>query len=78
MSDEVAKVHQPTPEERILARAHVERRRRSPAAPAMRVTEKRGSSEISVDHPDPALGQALLMEAIAAADVQFYATDKTG
>jgi len=72
MSGEIARDHEPTPDERDLVKAHLERRRRSPAAPAMRVTDKRGSSEISVDHPDPALGQTLLMEAIATVDVHFY------
>jgi len=66
------KAHEPTPEERRLARAHLERRRRAPAAPAMRVTDKRGSPEISVDHPDPVLGQTLLMEAIGTVDTHFY------
>ena len=38
----------------------------------MRVNNTRGSSEISVDHPDPVVGQALVMEAIGTADVYFY------
>jgi len=37
----------------------------------MRVTDEQGSSEISVDHPDPVLGQTLLMEAIGTVDTHF-------
>lgn len=69
---ESAKAYEPTPAERDLAEAHLARRCRSPAASGMRVTVKKGSSEIAVDHPDPVLGQALVMESIATADIHFY------
>jgi hypothetical protein len=35
------------------------------------VMVKSGVSEIGVDHPEPALGQALLMEAIGTAEPDF-------
>jgi hypothetical protein len=61
----------PTPREQSVKEAHLARREGRNPAPRVKVTEKDGLSEISVDHPEPALGQALLMEALGTSDLDF-------
>ena len=51
--------------------AHFARRKKQPPAPRMKVMVKGGVSEIAIDHLEPALGQALLMEAIGTAEPDF-------
>jgi hypothetical protein len=70
-SNAVATPYEPTPREQESLEAHFSRRRKRPPAPTMKVMVKSGVSEIGVDHPEPALGQALLMEAIGTAEPDF-------
>ena len=46
-------------------------RREAPPAPRMKVSEKDGIARVSPDHPEPALGQVLLMKAVGTADENF-------
>lgn len=70
-SNAVAKPYEPTSREQEALEAHFARRRKQPPAPRMKVMVKGGVSEIAVDHREPALGQALLMEAIGTAEPDF-------
>ena len=69
---QVAKPYEPKPEERAAVEAFLARRKERRPAPRMKVTEKKGVSEISTDHPEPALGQSLLMEALGTAELDFF------
>ena len=68
---QVAKPYEPKPEERAAMEAYLARQKERRPAPRMKVTEKKGVSEISTDHPEPALGQSLLMEAVGTAEPDF-------
>ena len=68
---QVAKPYEPKPEERAAVEAFLARRKERRPAPRMKVTEKKGVLEISTDHPEPALGQSLLMEALGTAEPDF-------
>ncbi len=50
---------------------HLARREERKPVPRIKVTEKEGGTEIALDHPEPALGQALLMEALGTAEPDF-------
>ncbi len=67
----VAKPYEPTPEERAAMESYFAHRRESPPAPRMKVSEKDGIARVSPDHPEPALGQVLLMKAVGTADDNF-------
>ncbi len=67
----VTKPYEPTPEERAVMEAYLARKKETTPAPRMKVTEKKGVSEISTDHPEPALGQTLLMKAVGTTNVDF-------
>ncbi len=51
--------------------AYLARRRETTPAPRMRLTEKKGVSQISPDHPDLAVGHILLMEALGTVQLDF-------
>jgi hypothetical protein len=67
----VTKPYEPTPHERASIEAYLARREETPPAPRMKVLQKGGSPQISPDHPEPALGQVLLMEALGTRDGDF-------
>ena len=68
----VAKPYEPTPEERAAMEAYLARKRETAPAPRMKVSEKRGVAHTMIDHPEPALGTVLLMDAIGAIDTDFF------
>lgn len=53
--------------------AHHARHAKRKPAPSLKVTIKEGVSAIAVDHPDPELGERLVMEALGTADPDFMA-----
>ena len=67
----LTKPYDPTPEERAAIKALIARQRENPPAPRMKVSDKAGVARISPDHMEPALGNALLMEAIGTTDLDF-------
>ncbi len=67
----VAKPYEPTPEERIAVEAMAALKKELQVAPRMKVTEKKGVSQISPDHPDLAVGHILLMEALGTVELDF-------
>ena len=72
-SKALAKPYEPTPRERSAMETLIARREERKQAPSLKVTERRGVSEIGVDHPDPGFGQVLIMEALGSADSDFLA-----
>lgn len=67
----VTKPYEPTPRERGALETYLARREETPPAPRMKVLQKGGLPQISPDHPEPALGHVLLMEALGARDADF-------
>lgn len=61
--------YEPTPDERAAAKAVLDRRIKTPR---VKVAETKAGVEISLNHPDPAHGQALLMRAFATGEVDFF------
>ncbi len=51
--------------------AYLARRKETTPSPRMKVLEKGGVPQLSLDHPEPALGQALLMKAVGTTNVDF-------
>jgi hypothetical protein len=51
--------------------AYLARRKETPPAPRMKVSEKEGIAQISLDHHEPAIGHLLLMEALGTTDLDF-------
>ncbi len=70
-SNDVAKPYAPTPRERSTMETHRARREERKPAPRIKVTEREGGTEIALDHSEPALGQALLMEALGTTEPDF-------
>ncbi len=68
---EVTKPYELTPQEREGMEVYRARRKERKPAPRMKVTEKKGVSQILPDHPDPAVGLILLMEALGTVDLDF-------
>ena len=71
MTKEIAKDYEPTPREQEALATFFARQKEQKPAPGMKVINKKGVTEIGVEHPDPGIGQALLMEAIGTADLDF-------
>ncbi len=67
----VTKPYEPTPQEWAVMEAYLARRRETTPAPRIKVSEKGGVPQLSPDHPDPALGQALLMKALGTTSADF-------
>ncbi len=67
----VTKPYEPTPQERAAMEAYLARKRETAPAPRMKVSEKRGVAHTMIDHPEPALGTVLLMDALGACDTDF-------
>ncbi len=62
--------YEPTPQERTAIDKYRERKAAASLAPAIKVLNKK-VGEIAADHPDQAVGWALLMEALGTADRDF-------
>jgi hypothetical protein len=69
---DLAKLPEPTPEERAVLSAHIARRKQKRPSPRVKLIEKAGSVELSTDHPVPPLGNALIMESLGTADFDFF------
>ncbi len=68
---QVAKPYEPTPQERAAMEAYLARKKETPPVPRMKVSDKAGVAQFSPDHVEPALGHALLMEAIGTTNLEF-------
>jgi hypothetical protein len=67
----IAKPYEPTPrEEKALAAFRARRKDRKPA-PRIKVANEKGVAKLAPDHPEPEIGEALLMEALGTADPYF-------
>jgi hypothetical protein len=62
--------HQANARERAIIEKHL--RRMAEAAPRLRVVETAEKRELSLDHPDGVIGQALLTDALGTSDLDFY------
>ena len=51
--------------------AHLVRRKKTPPAPCLKVSKKGGITRIAADHPEPAIGHLLLMEALGTTEADF-------
>jgi hypothetical protein len=67
-STDIAKTYEPTPDERSAIDTLQARRKRTPK---LRVTEQKGKSVVSLDHPDMATGEALLMNTLGTTEPDF-------
>jgi hypothetical protein len=67
----VAAPYEPKPRERAAVDAWRDRHRTRAPSPSLKIEQKRGKATIGFDHPDPATGSILLMQAIGAASVDF-------
>jgi hypothetical protein len=56
--------------ERAIIEKHL--RRMAEAAPRLKVVKTEDKTDISLDHPDAVIGQALLTDALGTSDVDFY------
>ncbi len=63
--------YEPTPRELATLRAYIARKEEAPSAPRMKLTKKNGKMSVTADHPEPAIGDLLLMEAIGTKDTDF-------
>ncbi len=70
-SSDVAKPHELTPQERASVDALLAEAKETPYPPRMKVTKNDGVARIEVDHPTPAVGLALLMNALGTTDPSF-------
>ena len=64
--------YMPMPHERATAAAYLARQKEAPPAPKVKVTKKGGVPTIIPDHPEPGIGDLLLMESLGTKDVAFY------
>jgi hypothetical protein len=64
----LANSYEPTPHERAVAKAYLEKSRPSPR---MKVSMKGDMATISPDHPDDGIGHLLLMEALGTTEPDF-------
>jgi hypothetical protein len=66
-----AKRYEPTPEERTAVHAFFARKKQTPPSASLKVSEKEGATEISLDHPEPGTGTLLLMHALGTTEWNF-------
>jgi hypothetical protein len=67
----IDKLYEPTPrEEKALGALRAKHKDRTPA-PHIKVTNEKGVAKLAPDHPEPEIGQLLLMEALGTADPYF-------
>jgi len=67
----VAKPYEPTPYERARARTYITDMKENPPAPMVKVSTKGGVVRVELDHPEPAVGNVLLMDALGTKDEAF-------
>src|SRR5215213_3472368 len=67
----VAVPYQPKPQEHAVLEAARERRRARPPSPRYKAVQEGRAKALAVDHPDPATGTTLLMEALGTASPDF-------
>jgi hypothetical protein len=67
----LAKPYEPTPHERAAVKACLARCQEKPPAPPIKVANEKGIGKLAPDHPEPEIGQLLLMEALGTADPYF-------
>ncbi len=68
----LAKPYEPTKAERGILARYLDRVDEKPLAPRVKVTKTLdGVAQTAVDHPEPLLGQALLMETLGTTDLDF-------
>jgi hypothetical protein len=63
--------YQPTAREQTALGRHIARRAAGTPAPRMKMPKGEKAPKISPDHPDEAVGYALLMEALGTSDYDF-------
>jgi hypothetical protein len=68
----IAKTYEPTEKERVVMDLFLARQKGKPPSPGLKVTDKKGATQIGPDHEDPSLGTSLMMEAIGTADIAFF------
>jgi len=66
---DISKSYEPTPDEGVAVKAVLARRKKTPY---IKISEKGGRAQLSLDHPNQVHGQALLMEVFATGEVAFY------
>jgi hypothetical protein len=64
------KPYEPTPAERASVDAYFAKRK--PPSPRMKVSKKGRVAQISLDHPEPSLGQILLAQALGTTEPDFF------
>jgi hypothetical protein len=69
----LAAPYEPKPQEQAVIDELLEHRRSRPPSARIKVEQKRGTTQIGVDHPDPRTGSALLMKAIGTTSNDFLA-----
>jgi hypothetical protein len=67
----LAKPYEPTAAERAAVMAHFDRKKRTSPSPRLKVSEKEGATEISLNHPEPGTGTLLLMHALGTTEWDF-------
>lgn len=67
----VAKLYEPTPSECELLQEYLADRKENPRAPRVTVSTKQGVAQLGPDHPEPAVGNVLLMEALGTGDMDY-------
>jgi hypothetical protein len=70
-ANDLAPPCQPTPPERAVLATHYARRKDHPPAPRLRLSVRDGVGEIGIEHPNPAIARALLMEALGTLEPDF-------
>ena len=66
---DIAKSYEPTKDERASVKAIVARTAKTPR---IKVGQKKGKNQLSLDYPNQAYGQALIMKALATRNLDFY------
>src|SRR5215212_7988123 len=67
----VAAPYEPKPQEKRMLEAARERRRARPPSPRFKLEQTGRAKALALDHPDPAISSALLMEALGTASMDF-------
>jgi hypothetical protein len=67
-----AEAYEPAPHERAAMEAYFDRQKATPPSPRiLKVAEKDGLMEITLDHPEPKTGRVVLMEALGIVEPEF-------
>lgn len=68
----VTSAYVPTQKEDEAVSAFLATRKEKAPAPSIKVTDKGGVMDISLDHPEPSIGVTILMKALATTDSDFF------